>query len=171
MKTYSFVYLLIFCICVIVGCGRRGVVVPDTNVSDMIHETYDVNSETYKIKEPVQRYYDWQVFNELRTVRFGYDSVELDGTARDTLVKNSEFLSKYAEFDILVEGNCDERGTEAYNLCLGQKRGEVVKQYYNYLGIDSSRITVISYGEEKPVEVGHNEESWVENRRVDTKVK
>ena len=68
--------------------------------------------------------------------------------------------------NVVIEGHCDERGTNAYNLALGERRAESVKMFLVNLGLSDSRMTIISYGEEKPVDMGHNEEAWAKNRRA-----
>jgi peptidoglycan-associated lipoprotein len=66
---------------------------------------------------------------------------------------------------VTIEGHCDERGTNAYNMALGQRRADAAKDFLVNLGVDATRLTTISYGEEQPVDYGHNEEAWAKNRR------
>jgi len=98
-------------------------------------------------------------------VFFEYDSSELTSYARSTLAKQADFLNHFADLNIAVEGHCDERGTRDYNLALGERRAQAVKNYLDALGVDKSRITTISYGKERPVTVGNSESSWKQNRR------
>jgi peptidoglycan-associated lipoprotein len=102
---------------------------------------------------------------ELQKVYFNFDSADLSGQARNTLVKNGDLLKKIAKGKIRVEGNCDERGSDDYNLALGEKRAKEAVQYLTNLGIPAERFTVVSYGKEKPVALGHDEASWAKNRR------
>jgi peptidoglycan-associated lipoprotein len=99
-------------------------------------------------------------------VYFDFDTSTLDDKAQDVLKKKAEWLQDNPNAKIIIEGNCDERGTNAYNLALGERRAESVKTFLENLGIAASRMTTISYGEEKPVDPGHNEAAWAKNRRA-----
>ena len=79
---------------------------------------------------------------------------------------NAGYLKSNPASNVVIEGNSDERGTNAYNLALGERRAESAKTYLVNLGISSTRLTTISYGEEKPVDMGQNEEAWAKNRRA-----
>lgn len=104
---------------------------------------------------------------ELEKVYFNFDSANLSEQARKSLVVNADLLKKIAKGKIRVEGNCDERGSDDYNLALGEKRAKEAVQYLINLGIPAERLTAISYGKEKPVAKGHDEASWAKNRRDD----
>src|SRR6266851_3748274 len=101
------------------------------------------------------------------SVFFEFDSSTLTSEAKDKLSAVGTVLAKYAELKVRIEGNCDERGTEEYNLALGQRRADAAKKYLERLGLDASRITTVSNGKEKPRALGHDEDSWRENRRDD----
>ena len=103
-------------------------------------------------------------------VFFGYDSAELDGDAKELLQAQAAWLKQYNKTSIIVEGHCDERGTREYNLALGERRAQAVKNYLNGLGIDASNMSTISYGKERPAVVGSNDDAWGQNRRSVTKV-
>ncbi|MBI3872509.1 MAG: peptidoglycan-associated lipoprotein Pal [candidate division Zixibacteria bacterium] len=100
-----------------------------------------------------------------KTIYFDFDKYNLREDARTTLNANADLMRKSPDMHIVIEGHCDERGTDEYNLALGEKRARSAKEYLEKLGIDSSRIDVISYGEERPIATGHDEESWQRNRR------
>lgn len=100
----------------------------------------------------------------LNRIYFGFDSSTLSDQARTTLVANAEFLKKPGSGKIRVEGHCDERGSDDYNLALGEKRAKEAVKYLTSLGIPAERLTVISYGKEKPLVQGHDEASWAKNR-------
>lgn len=102
----------------------------------------------------------------LRTVYFAYDSAEISASVRATLDANVEFLKANPKVEVQVEGHCDERGGIQYNLALGEKRAKAVSSYFSTLGVESRRITTISFGKEKPIAFGHSEESWSQNRRA-----
>ena len=103
------------------------------------------------------------------TVYFEFDQATLSDEAKATLVRNAAWLRDHPNTRVQVEGNADERGTNEYNLALGERRAAAVKSYLTSLGIDGSGLVVISYGEERPADPGHTEDSWTKNRRVDFK--
>lgn len=107
-----------------------------------------------------------KVQEEIIDINFEFDQFVLTNTARQKLSKNASILSKYPEVKVLIEGHCDERGTEEYNLALGERRANAAKEYLVTLGINESRLSTISYGEEKPLDPEHNEIAWAKNRRV-----
>jgi peptidoglycan-associated lipoprotein len=108
---------------------------------------------------------------QLKNVYFDFDKYDLKPETRTILIKNAEWLLSNREVEILIAGHCDERGTVEYNLALGDKRAKVVRDYYYRLGIPYNRMATISYGKEKPLNPGHNEESWTKNRRAETLIK
>ena len=108
---------------------------------------------------------EWFAVNVGDRVFFGFDKYDLSGEARRTLELQSAWLKKYPQYKVVVEGHADERGTREYNLALGERRANSVKDYLVALGIDPSRVETISYGKERPVALGHDEESWSKNRR------
>ena len=100
-------------------------------------------------------------------VYFDYDSAALTPAAQEILKKKAVSLNKYSNVSMTIEGHCDERGTNEYNLALGERRAESAKKFLVDLGLASSRFTTISFGEEKPKATGQYEASWAENRRTD----
>ena len=103
-------------------------------------------------------------------VFFGYDSAELDADAQELLQAQAAWLKQYNKSSIIIEGHCDERGTREYNLALGERRAQAVKNYLNGLGVSMSSMSTISYGKERPAVVGSNDDAWSQNRRSVTKV-
>ncbi len=103
-------------------------------------------------------------------VFFDFDKYNLAPDARATLAKQATWLTRYSSVTVRVEGHADERGTREYNLALGERRANSVKDYLITLGINASRITTISYGKERPVALGSNEQAWGQNRRGVTSV-
>jgi len=103
---------------------------------------------------------------QVRDVFFEYDQAELRAEARAILQENGRILKANPDARITLEGHCDERGTEEYNLALGQRRAEVVRAFLTDLGVDASRFSVVSFGEEKPFTAGHGETAWSQNRRA-----
>lgn len=108
---------------------------------------------------------------EIAPVRFEYDSAQLSDETLAVLKANAEILKKRPALQVLVAGHCDERGTVAYNLALGQKRAKEVREYYIRLGVDGRRIATISYGKEQPECSESTEECWAANRRAVTGVR
>jgi peptidoglycan-associated lipoprotein len=106
----------------------------------------------------------------LDPIYFDFDKSNLKPDASATLDKNAEWLSKNSTAKIRIEGNCDERGTNEYNMALGERRANSAKQYLLKLGVSAERLSTVSYGEEKPVDPGHDEAAWIKNRRDDFKV-
>ena len=104
------------------------------------------------------------------TVYFGFDSSELDPDGQATLDRQAAFLNVNPTLVVIIEGHADERGTREYNLALGERRANAVKDYLAAGGVNPSRIKTISYGKERPVALGSNEEAWLQNRRGVTRV-
>ncbi len=102
---------------------------------------------------------------ELRTVYFTFDSYTLQQKAVRDLQSNIAWLKQQPDVNIQIEGHCDERGTIEYNLALGERRAVAVRNYLVQQGIGAARISVISYGKERPADTGHNEHAWALNRR------
>jgi peptidoglycan-associated lipoprotein len=103
----------------------------------------------------------------LQRIHFDFDMFDLTGQALSILAENARVLKAYPEATITIEGHCDERGTIEYNLALGDKRARAAKDYLVSLGISPARISVISYGKERPIDYGHNEAAWAKNRRAE----
>ena len=107
---------------------------------------------------------------ELKIIYFGYDRDELTDAARSILRQNANWLKANPQWNVVLQGHCDERGTIEYNLALGQRRANSVRSYMASLGVDASRVRTVSYGEERPVDNGHNEAAWAKNRRAESQV-
>jgi peptidoglycan-associated lipoprotein len=103
-------------------------------------------------------------------VFFGYDRYDLTAEAQSQLQKQAAWLAQYPAVTVTVEGHCDERGTREYNLALGERRANAVANYLTALGVDAGRLSVISYGKERPDCTDSNESCWAQNRRGVTAV-
>jgi peptidoglycan-associated lipoprotein len=103
-------------------------------------------------------------------VFFAFDSSELSSSARATLDRQAAWLQQYRSVQIVIEGHCDERGTREYNLALGERRANSVKEYLVSQGVDANRLRTISYGKERPAVAGSNESAWAQNRRSVTDI-
>ncbi len=102
----------------------------------------------------------------LKDINFDYDKSSLSSSAQDILKSNATWLRTNSTAVIEIEGHCDERGTTNYNLALGDRRARSTRDYLVSLGITSSRLKTLSYGEEMPLDPGHNESAWAKNRRA-----
>ena len=100
------------------------------------------------------------------TVHFATDSSDLDAEATSILTKQAAWLAKFPNVRVTVEGHCDERGTREYNLALGDRRANSAKNFLVNAGVNAARISVISYGKERLIATGSDEESWAQNRRA-----
>jgi len=103
----------------------------------------------------------------LKTIYFEFDKSALTPSAINKLDKTAAWLAENPEAKIQVEGHCDERGTNEYNMALGERRANSAKKYLVNMGVSSDRIATVSYGEEQPVDPGHNEAAWAKNRRCE----
>lgn len=102
------------------------------------------------------------------TILFETDRYNIDGADQAALAAQAAWLGKYPAKRATIEGHCDERGTREYNLALGERRANAAKNYLISLGIDAARLTTVSYGKERPVALGSDEDSWSRNRRAVT---
>jgi peptidoglycan-associated lipoprotein len=103
--------------------------------------------------------------DEVKDAYFDYDKSDIRPDAREALSKTADFLKKYPEIKVTIEGHCDERGSTEYNLGLGDRRANATKNYLASLGISADRMATVSFGKEKPFCTEHNETCWQENRR------
>lgn len=114
---------------------------------------------------------DYNSREDLKTIPFDYDSAKLSEEALSILKANADVIKGDREMVVLVAGHCDERGTVAYNLALGQKRAKEVRDYYIRLGVNGTKVATISYGKEKPGCSESTEDCWSQNRRAETRVR
>ena len=106
----------------------------------------------------------------LKDVHFAFDSAKLDQQAKASLTESAKWLQENGSNSVAIEGHCDERGTAEYNMALGERRATSVYNYLRSLGVSSERMSTVSYGEELPLDPGHNEAAWAKNRRAHMKV-
>jgi peptidoglycan-associated lipoprotein len=145
-----------------VGCGGKAAVEevpaevePPPVVEPEIEEPAPEPEEPTEVPKP-----------KLNDVFFAFDKYNLTAESKSILEDNARELKRASDFNIVIEGHCDERGTKSYNMALGEKRANAAKDYLVALGIRSSRIATISYGKERPFDLGHNEAAWAKNRRA-----
>lgn len=139
-------------------------VVPDTSKEDAelaarLLEEKRLREEAAKPKVVKNEFKDENIY-------FAYDSSDLSDQARLILNNNAEYLRRHSSLTATVEGHCDDRGSEQYNIALGKRRAESVKKFLVDQGISNDRLVTISYGENKPIVPGHDETSWAKNRRA-----
>jgi peptidoglycan-associated lipoprotein len=140
---------------------------PVASNTDFVQPEAEVTTET--IPSDIDEVNRWAAGKGyIRDAFFSYDESTLDADAQAALANSANWLKGKdgASYNLLVQGHCDERGTEQYNLALGDKRANIAKDYLVTLGVDAGRIRTVSYGEERPFEEGHDEASWAQNRRA-----
>lgn len=147
----------------LVGCPKKAAVKP----SEKATKRQPIETK----EEPTIRGKEYRAIPQVAMVYFDFDKAELRSDAKPALKKNAEYLETHADLEVLVDGHCDERGTVAYNLGLGQRRAQAVRQYYASLGVSADRVATISYGKEKPVCADSTEDCWQRNRRAESKVR
>ncbi len=137
-----------------VDAGEGAAEVTDTVVEEVVvEEEIDPRSAQYVTEILGDRVY------------FDFDSSVINARAQATVKRWAEWMNDYGDVVIFVEGHCDERGTREYNLALGERRANAVKNFLVALGVDPSRVATISYGKERPSIEGHTEAAWSQNRR------
>lgn len=105
----------------------------------------------------------------MERINFDFDQFTLSAEARRILGNNAKYLQANSGINVVIEGHCDDRGSDEYNLALGESRALAAKNYLVSLGISAKRLSVISYGEEKPLSMGSGESAWAQNRRAEFK--
>ncbi len=163
----SFIALAVM-IAALAGCGSKKKETPPPQPAP--RQERQQPAPTPRVQEPPRRTQERDTVPanlRLETVYFDFDKSNIRSDQRSAMNRNAELLDKYETVRIQIEGHCDERGTNEYNLALGERRAETAKQYLVDYGISSSRITTISYGEERPVDPRHNETAWAKNRRCE----
>ncbi len=149
------------------GCAKKkteaqpqAVVIEDT--------TPLTQPEPYTPTDDDREEYEAAVAEMGKPIYFDFDKSDIrSGEDKDRMQNKSVIMQRFDRMSIVVEGNCDERGTNEYNMALGSRRAGSAKAYLKNLGVDPSRVETVSYGEERPVDPGHNESAWSKNRRDD----
>jgi peptidoglycan-associated lipoprotein len=177
------ILIVIFCLGVIVfGCAQKAVVKEDPSVksADGSEARKDAKEADRIREEEVKKEFEKSLVSKktpgiegvvleskmLKDIHFDFDKYNIQPGEAEALKENSALLKKYPGMKFQIEGHCDERGTGEYNLALGERRANSVKKYLASLGISPNNVLTISYGEERPLDQGHNEEAWSKNRRA-----
>ena len=156
------------------GCAKK----PTEDTSSQVQQTEMQSEQVAQVSEqPVTETQSTEssmqstasdMAASLMRVHFDFDQYVLTADARDTLKADAAYLTAKG-VRVQIEGHCDERGSDEYNLALGEKRALAVKNYLVSLGVPGDRMSIISYGEEIPLVMGHSEEAWAQNRRAEFK--
>ena len=171
---YKF-FISIFIVLFVAACATKPKESADSSGSGSTSSSSDASSEGGAITETdgsgiVLGSQEDLIVNVGDRVFFGYDSSDLDSDALELLQDQVAWLKQNSDVSVTIEGHCDERGTREYNLALGEKRAQAVKNYLIGLGINPDRVSTISYGKERPAVVGSNDGAWAQNRRSVTLV-
>ncbi len=159
--------VLVVALCGACAAKGKGVPVPAERVTpaptgeEQTPSPDIIDSELEALKKEAQ------AEGALMPIYFDYDKSSLTPDAKINLDKTAAWLSKKTTVNIRIEGNCDERGTNEYNMALGERRANSAKEYLVKLGVSANRLETISWGEEKPLEPGQSEAAWAKNRRDD----
>lgn len=152
------------------GCAKkRPEVLPPAPSAEAPRDTSTTGGDTSGTVVPGSRA-DFERSVTSNTVNFDLDSFDIDARARAILDSQAEWLARYPNVAVTLEGHADERGTREYNLALGDRRANAAKNYLAARGVSSTRISTISYGKERPLALGSDEASWAQNRRAVTLV-
>jgi len=180
MTKNNFVIIFILCVgLIMIGCPKKTAVKEEPSVKT--EEAAKAESERAKEAKAKEQFEKslvaektpgiaGEVFESalLKDIHFDFDKYDIRPADASILRENAVLLNKYTNVKIQIEGHCDERGTVEYNLALGERRANSAKNYLVSLGMSPARISTISYGKEKPLDPGHNEEAWAKNRRAHT---
>jgi peptidoglycan-associated lipoprotein len=177
------IFIVVLCLEVILsGCTQKAVVKEEPSAKDArVSEAGKDAKEADRVREEeVKKEFEKSLVAKrtpgiegvvlesrmLKDIHFDFDRYNIRVEEAEILKENSALLKKYPGMRFQIEGHCDERGTGEYNLALGERRASSAKKYLISLGIQSNRISTISYGEERPFDSGHSEEAWSKNRRA-----
>jgi peptidoglycan-associated lipoprotein len=166
-------FVIIFALVFSVSCSKKAVTAntesmagtsqgTDSTEQTAIYEEDSAKSAEIEDTETGNRF----MMIMLEDIYFEFDKSTLTREAQETLTKKARWLRSNTDVKVIVEGHCDERGTNEYNLALGDRRAASTKAFLVDLGISPSRLITISYGEERPLTGGNNEDAWAKNRRA-----
>lgn len=164
------VLVLVLIVFILPACGGGEKTTPVTEEVEPVEEeppppppppVEEAEEEKVEEEEPIV----------LGDVFFDFDKSNIKEKYEKVLSENAEILLEHPEVNLLIEGHCDERGTNEYNLALGERRAKSAMDFYVAYGIPVKRLSMVSYGEERPFAKGHNEEAWAKNRRAHMVVK
>jgi len=172
--------VLCFSIMITAGCAKKSVVKEQSVTGEQKGAVAETTKEVAKKEgtvkeEPVTREVsrvEEETIKEkaaqvemFKDINFDFDKFSLRPEAREILKQHADYLAKNKDVNVTIEGHCDEKGTSEYNLALGERRAKEALKYLKELGVSAKRMKTVSYGKEKPLDPGHNEEAWAKNRR------
>lgn len=171
MKRHIIVLVVFAAACAaLVGCGEKPIVHSEDDMFTMgagtMPDTMEPTSDTDQTEDMRMA----QQTIQSSKVYFEYDKFDLKDEYKITLKAAAGALKHYPRWRVLISGHCDERGTEEYNLALGEKRARAVYEFLIVLGVSSSRLKIVSFGEEQPAIMGNNEAAWAKNRRAEFRI-
>ena len=157
------------------GCAKKAVMKEGSAVEKEEAAVKQAPAEATPMKAPEEQKLDEAAMaaaaqadkeaSQFVDIHFAFDRFDLRPDARKVLDVHAKWLKAHPEFTVRIEGSCDERGTVEYNMALGQRRAASAMKYLNDLGVAKNRLSTISYGKERPLDPGHDEEAWARNRR------
>lgn len=159
---------LILSMAVMAGCSSTDTKESGDDSSTQAVDTGSVTSTEMSAeeRERMARAKEEAALREIRTFYFDFDKSDLKPESRLPLMAHARYLAANPSMQVAIEGHADERGTKEYNMALGERRSKVVEQFLVVNGVSKSQIETMSFGEENPVALGHEEESWSQNRRA-----
>jgi peptidoglycan-associated lipoprotein len=168
LRNQLFVFVLIGLFVLAMGaCSKKQTTEVETSPETEVEEAApEVEPEVEEVEEAPVEEVEPVKMPVLNDVFFDFDKAALTPDAKSILSNNATQLKDAAEFAITIEGHCDERGTRAYNLALGEKRANAAKDFLVSLGVPAGAITTVSYGKDRPFDTGHTEAAWAKNRRA-----
>lgn len=160
--------LLLMCVFTVFSGACRKKTTPTIDLPEQSHaaRTEIEPGEPKQTEEPGVSGEAEEISKQLRPVFFDFDKFNIRDDQISSLQNNARVLTENPDVKVVLEGHCDERGTDEYNLALGERRAGVVKDYLIRLGIEADRLSTVSYGESRPFALGHDETSWQANRRA-----
>jgi peptidoglycan-associated lipoprotein len=169
-NTVKMAAILLASTALIAGCGKKKVeeLPPAAEGTDYGQGQTDPNAGSGQIVPGSQEDFLANVGQYGDRIFFDTDRFNVDTEDQATLQRQAQWLARYPNTRIIVEGHADERGTRDYNLALGERRANSAKNYLISVGVDASRIQTVSYGKERPQAIGSDEQSWAQNRRAVT---
>ena len=159
----GFIIVLAFSFSMFAGCAEKKAVVKEGASQEVTSKGALTGEQA--VKEGAEQAAKPALEDVIKDIYFDFDKSNIRPDAREVLKTNADWFLKNSNVSIIIEGHCDERGTAEYNMALGQRRAEEAKKYLVNLGVKESTLKTISYGKERPVDQGHDEEAWAKNRR------
>jgi len=167
----GFFVLIVFGMTIFTGCAEKQTVVKDEAIQEQTIPAAQPANEPVVVKpaapeQSAKVEAAATVEASISDINFDFDQSTIRPDAREILKANADIILKKGAAAIAIEGYCDERGTVEYNMALGERRAQEAKKYLVNLGVKASQIKTISYGEERPLDPGNNEDAWAKNRRA-----